>query len=154
KRLYEVAGAADRFGKAEADAGHGLSVALRQAAYAWFDRWLLERKEPREEEITVKPRPAKELLVCADGQVNGTFRSRPLLPLAVEAFRNRKPKPPGVALKDLLGLDPEVADCHLTKRDAVGKPGQTHVLCINGNESPEWQTEAGFVATLGKAGVG
>jgi hypothetical protein len=154
KHLYDVAGAAGRFGKAEADAGHGLSVALRQAAYAWFDRWLLERKEPREEEIQVTPRPTKELLVCAGGQVNVTFRSRPLLPLALEAFGNREQKPPGVALKDLLGLDPELADCHLTKTDAAGKPRQTHVLCINGNEAPEWQTEAGFVAALGRGGVG
>jgi dienelactone hydrolase len=154
RHLYTVAGAADRFGKAEADAGHGLSVALRQAAYAWFDRWLLGREEPRGEEVTVTPRPAKELLVCADGQVNVTFRSKPLLPLALDAFRNHKPKPPGVALKDILGPDPELADCHLTKTDAAAGPGQTHVLCVNGNESPEWQTEAGFVAALGKGGVG
>lgn len=154
KRLYEVAGAADRFGKVEADAGHGLSVTLRQAAYTWFDRWLLERKEPREEEVKVTPRPAKELLVCADGQVNVTFRSKPLLPLALEAFRSRKPQPPRVALKDLLGVDPELADCHLTRTDAVAAPGQPHVLCVNGNEAPEWRTEAGFVAALGKAGVG
>jgi dienelactone hydrolase len=154
KRLYELARAGDRFARVEADAGHGLSITLRQAAYAWFDRWLLERKEPREEEIKVTPRPAKELLVCADGQVNLTYQSRPLLPLALEVFRKRKEKTPRVALKDLLGMDPERAAFHLTKTDAVGKPGKPHVLCVNGVETAEWQTQAAFVAALGKAGVG
>jgi cephalosporin-C deacetylase-like acetyl esterase len=154
KHLYEVAGAADRFSKAEADAAHGLSVTLRQAAYAWFDRWLLDRKEPRGEEIKVTPRPAKELLACADGQVNVTFRSKPLLPLALETFRNRKEKPLRVALKDLLRMDSELAEFHLTKTDAAGQPGKPHVLCVNGNEAAEWQTEAAFVAALGKAAVG
>lgn len=153
KRLYEVAGAPEKFGKTEADAGHGLSLTLREACYAWFDRWLLDRKEPRREEIKVTPRPAKELLVSADGQVNLTYKSRPLLPLALEAFRKRK-ESPRVALKDLLSPDPESAAFHATKTEAAGKPGQPHVVCVNGNELPEWQTEAGFVAALGKAGVG
>ncbi len=153
KHLYEVARAADRFAKTEADAGHGLSIALRQATYGWFDRWLLERKELREEENKVTPRAAKELLVCADGQVNVTYKSRPLLPLALEAFRQRKEKP-RVALKDLLGMDPDLADFHLTKTDAAGKAGKPHVVCVNGNETAGWQTEAAFLAALGKAGVG
>jgi hypothetical protein len=154
KRLYEVDRAGDRFARAEADAGHGLSVTLRQAAYGWFDRWLLERKELREEEIKVAPRQAKELLACADGQVNVTYQSRPLLPLALEVFRKRKEKSPRVALKDLLGMDPALADFRLTKTGAVGKPGKPHVVCVNGVEAAGWQAEAAFVAALGKAGVG
>lgn len=154
KRLYDVARTADAFSRAEADAGHGLSITLRQAAYVWFDRWLLGRKEPREDEVKVTPRTAKELLVCADGQVNVTYRSRPLLPLALEAFRNRKEKSPRVALKDLLGMDPDQAGFHLTATDAAGEAGKTHVVCVNGVEAAEWQTEAAFVAALGKGGVG
>lgn len=154
KRLYEVAGAGERFGRAEADAPHGLSLTLRQACYAFFDRWLLDRKEPREEEIKVTPRPAKELLVCADGQVNLTYKSRPLLPLARELFEKRKEKSPRVAVKDLLALDPDSAAFHLTKTEATGKPGRPHVVCVNGVEGAEWQKEAAFVAALGKAGVG
>src|SRR5262249_3030836 len=157
KRLYEVVGAGDRISRAEADAGHGLSRPLRQAAYAWFDRWLAERKDaPREEEIKVELRKTKELLVCADGQVNVTFHSKSLLPLAVEEFRRRSKKSsrPRVALKDLLGLHAELADFHLTKTDAVGKPDKPHVLCVNGVEAAEWQTEAAFVAALGRRGVG
>jgi len=136
---------------AEANAGHGLTLTLREAAYAWFDRWLLELKEPRKEEIQITPRTTKELLVCADGQVNVTYVSRPLLPLALEEFRRRK-KTPRVALKDLLGVDPELAHFHLTKTDALDKPEKPHVICVNGNEAPEWQTEAAFVTELGKGG--
>jgi hypothetical protein len=140
KRLYELVGAGDRISRAEADAGHGLSRTLRQAAYGWFDRWLAERKDaPRKEEIKVEVRKSKDLLVCADGQVNGTFHSKSLLPLALEEFRRcaKKSSRPRVALKDLVGLDPERADFRLTKTDAVGKPDKPHVLCVNGIEAAE-----------------
>jgi cephalosporin-C deacetylase-like acetyl esterase len=153
KYLYAVAKSADRFAKVEADAGHGLTLTLREAAYDWFDRFLLERKETRKEEIKVTLRQPKELQVCADGQVNVAYKSRPLLALALELFRKQKERP-RVALKELLGLDPQRADFHLTKTDAVGKPEKPHVVCINGNESAEWQTEAAFVAALGKSGYG
>jgi cephalosporin-C deacetylase-like acetyl esterase len=153
KRLYEVTGSADRFDKKEADAGHGLSLPLRQAAYAWFDRWLLGRREPREVEIKVTPRPVNELLVCADGQVNVTHKSRPLLPLALEEFRKRKATP-RVGLKELLHLDPELADFRLTKTEAAGQTGKLHLICVNGVEAAEWQTEAAFLAALGKVGIG
>lgn len=153
KHLYEVAKAADRFGKAEADAAHGLSITLREAAYDWFDRWLLERKEPRRGEIEVAPRQPKELLVCPDGQVNVTYESRPLLPLALELFRKRKERP-RVALRNLLGLDPDRADFHLMKTTAVFKPGRPHVVCVNGNEGAGWQGAGTFIAALGKSGFG
>jgi dienelactone hydrolase len=153
KHLYEVARAADRFSKIEADAAHGLSITLREAAYDWFDRWLLERKETRKDEIEITPRQTKDLLVCADGQVNVTYKSRPLLPLALELFRKQKEKP-RVALKDLLGLDPDRADFHLVKTEAVGKPEKLHVVCVNGNEGAEWQGADTLIAALGKSGVG
>lgn len=154
KRLYEAAKVPDRFAKVEADTGHALSITQRQAIYGWFDRWLLERKELREEEFKVTPRPAKELLVCADGQVNVTYKSRPLLPLALELFQKRKDKPAKVPLKALLGLDPDMADFHLTPTDAAGKPGKPHIICVNGVEAAGWQTEAAFITACGKAGYG
>jgi len=153
KHLYEVAKAADQFSKIEADAAHGLSIKLREAAYDWFDRWLLERKETRKEEIKVTPRRPEELLVCADGQVNVTYKSRPLLPLALELFRKQKERP-RVALKELLGLDPDQADFHLTKTDASGKPEKPHVVCVNGNEGAPWQGADAFIAALGRSGLG
>lgn len=151
--LYEVAGAAERFSKVEADAAHGLSLPIRQGAYAWFDKWLMRWKgDSREIEIKVESRPNQDILVCADGQVNVTFKSKPLPTLAVEEFRKQK-KTPRVSLKDLLGMDPESSDFHLVKTEATGNPQMPHLVCINGVESAEWQTEAAFVAALGKAGA-
>ena len=110
KRLYEAAGAGDRVAMAEAPGGHGLSAPLRTAVYEWFDRWLAGRKDAAPTtEIAVKPRPDGELLVCPDGQVNPSMRSRPLLPMAWEEFE-RKPRPARVSLRELLRLDPEQAE--------------------------------------------
>src|SRR5213078_1817413 len=90
QRLYDVIGAGKQIERAEANERHGLTLPLRRAVYDWFERWLANRKPPGEE-IKVTPRPAKELLVCGkDGQVNLTFKSRPLLPLALEEFRRQK----------------------------------------------------------------
>jgi dienelactone hydrolase/pimeloyl-ACP methyl ester carboxylesterase len=148
KRLYEAAGAGDRIDRAEAAAGHGLSQPLRKAVYRWFDRWLAGRQNATPvEEIEVAPRPDPELLVCADGQVNSTFRSRPFLPLALEDF-DKKPKPAKVRLRDLLRLDLEQAAPHVTEIAAVAKAGQTLVICINGNEARDWRAEAEFLESL------
>src|SRR5262249_36993157 len=95
--IYEAAGAKGRIDKVEADAGHGLSLPLRQAAYSWFDRWLMGREAGKADEIAVTPRPAKELQVCPQGQVNLSLKSRPLLPLAKEQFQQRK-KPARIGL--------------------------------------------------------
>jgi dienelactone hydrolase len=154
KRLYEAAGAGDRIAKAEADAKHGLSLTIRQAVYGFLDRWLAGRPDPREEEVKVEPRPAADLRVGADGQVNLNFRSRPLLPLARDEFRRRHTKPAGVPLMDLLALDGDHADFTLTRTDAAGKPGGVHLLCVNGLETDGWETRAALIAALGKKGVG
>lgn len=152
KKLYEAAGVGERIERAEADAKHGLSLTLRKAVYKWFDRWLAGRNVEEEvEEIAVKPRTAKELLVCADGQVNRTFQSRPLLPLAMEQF-NAKKKQPKQPLKDLLRLDPESTDFAINEISALTKKEQTLLVCINGNETWNWQEEKDFLAALAKAG--
>jgi hypothetical protein len=153
QRLYAAAGAPERFSRAEADAGHGLSLTLRQAAYVWFDKWLAGRTEAsRETEIPVSPRTTRELLVCAGGQVNVTFHSKPLLPMVAEEFRRKKKAPP-IALKELLaGMGSP--DFHLTKIGAVGRANMPQVVCINGVEGAEWQAEATFVAALGERGLG
>jgi dienelactone hydrolase len=152
-RLYELMDAGERIRRVEAEEKHGLTKPLRQAAYVWFDRWLAGRKEPREEEIAVTPRSTKDLLVCADGQVSVTFRSQPLLPLAALEFRKRK-KSPRVPLKDLLRLDPDHSDHHLTEIDADGKASPAHVLCVNGNEGQDWREESAFLCALCQEGLG
>jgi dienelactone hydrolase len=154
QRLFELAGAGDRIRRAEADGRHGLSLPLRQAAYTWFDQHLARRNEPpREKEIAVEPRPAKELLVCAEGQVSLTFRSRPLLPLAVAEFRKRK-QSPRVPLKELLRLDPKLADVRLTDVAVGGKDATVHFLCVNGIDAPDWREEATFLRALARQGAG
>jgi hypothetical protein len=149
QKHYEVAGVGDRIERAEAAEKHGLSRPLRQAVYGWFERWLAERKDAVVEEIAVAPRSAKELLVCPEGQVNVSFRSRPLLPLALEEF-DKKKKLLRMALRDLLGLDAKLADFHLT--EVAVKEGQTILVCINGNETPDFREEKDFLDALVKEG--
>lgn len=152
KHFYKGAGASERLAMVEAPEKHGLSLPLRRAIYAFFDRWLSERTSQMEsKEITVKPRPAKDLFVCADGQVNLTFRSKHLLTLALEEFDRRK-KTERKTLADLLCLDPKDSDYRATEianGDAVAK---TLVVCINGNESVPWQEEKAFLGALQNGG--
>jgi cephalosporin-C deacetylase-like acetyl esterase len=152
KRLFDIAGAGDRIARAEAAERHGLTKPLRLAVYAWFDRWLASRQESKDvEEMAVVPRAARELVVSRDGQVNLTFRSRPLLPLALEEFDRRK-KRPSRSLRDVLGLDPDVADPQTTRLGGGDGKGKTLVLCVNGNEARDWREETGFLRSLYERG--
>lgn len=154
KKLYQATGAAEQVAMVEAAQRHGLSLPLRKAIYAFFDRWLAGRKvETEASEIAVKPRPAEELLVCKDEQVNVTFPSRHLLTLALDEFDRRKePKRERTPLAELLRLDPEAAD-YRTIEMADGKPETpTLVVCVNGNESRSWQEEKAFLQALEKRG--
>jgi hypothetical protein len=150
KQLFEVAGAGGALTLAEADGKHGLSQALRQAAYTMFDCHLFGRphEDIRGTEIEVKPRPAKELLVCPEGQVNVSFKSRHLLPLAVEEFRKRKPATARLGLKELLRLDPELTDFHVTDVVAPKRVEQTLLVCLNGIETTDWREEKDFLSAL------
>lgn len=151
-RLYEAAGAPGKIERAEADTKHGLALELRKATYAWFDRWLLGREAGAPvEENAVTPAAQEALAVCADGQVNRTYHSRPLLPLALEQFHKRKKSPPR-ALKELLRLDPEAADFHMTEVSAPTRNGQPLCLFINGNESGDWRAENALLRAVAEAG--
>ncbi len=152
KRLFEAAGAGDAVARVEAAEKHGLTPPLRRAVYEWFDRWLAGRKEEaKAEEVAVKPRPAKELFVCADGQVNRSLRSRPLLPLVLEEFDRRK-KPRRRPLRDLLRLDPDDAAPAVVEVRPVARAEQTLVVCVNGNESRDWQQEKDVLRALAERG--
>jgi cephalosporin-C deacetylase-like acetyl esterase len=152
KKLFEVAGAGERIERAEAAEKHGLTLPLRTAVYEWFDRWLAGRKEQgKVEEVGVKPRPANDLLVCEAGQVNRTFKSRPLLPLTLEEF-NKQKKPPRSPLRELLRLDPDAADPAVTEVKALSKAEQTLIVCVNGNETKDWQDEKEVMRALAERG--
>lgn len=141
KRLYEVLSAGERIEKVEADARHGLSQPLRIAVYRFFERWLAKRDAAdASEEIPVKPRPASELAVCGDKQVNITFHSRPLLPLALEEFR-RQPKQPKASLRKLLSLDMDLATPLVEQVSHGDREGAATFILINGNETGDWRDE-------------
>ncbi len=148
KHLYAVAGVPERVAMVEADEKHGLSLPLRKAAYAWLERWLAGKKESADE-FAVTPRTPKELQVCADGQVNVTFKSRHLLPLALEEFRGR-PKRPRAKLIDLLRLDKDAADYRESIIPVEGKTGDGTILLVNGNEAPDWREEKKLLQALGR----
>lgn len=65
---YQAAGAREKIAMAETDEGHGYSINLRLASYAWFDRWLKGAKAP-EGEAKVEPASEAELACTKTGQV-------------------------------------------------------------------------------------
>lgn len=156
RRLYAAAGAADRITMAEAPGRHGLSAPLRTAVYSFFDRWLAGRADASPAaEVAVKPRADAELRVCDDGQVNESMKSRPLLPLAWEEFERKprpKPKPARVALAELMQLDPAHADPFLSHVAPARQPGQTLLVCVNGNESRDWREETEWIRGFQRQG--
>jgi dienelactone hydrolase len=153
KKLYEVAGFGDRIAQVEAPGKHGLSLPLREAVYGWFGRWLAGVDDPAPaREVPVRPRPPEQLRVCADGQVNLSFRSRPLLPLALEEFRGRRGRARR-PLRDLLRLDQGGADPRLTEITTVAGAGKVLVLCVNGNEAPDWRERRDFLRSIEAAGL-
>ncbi|MFO0953765.1 MAG: acetylxylan esterase [Isosphaeraceae bacterium] len=152
KRLYETAGAGDRIAQAESPARHGLTLPLREAVYGWFGRWLLNQGDGSpEREIPVKPRPAGSLNVCADGQAAVTLRSRPLLPMALEHFRTR-PKSDRKPLREVLRIDLDAASPVLTHVGGDPARAASLVLCVNGNETPDWREQKAFLDALVSAG--
>lgn len=146
RRLYGIAGAGERIERVEAPEKHGLSRILREAVYGWFGRWL-RGGDDRDDlaERTVVPRSATDLRVCAEGQVNLSFRSRPLLPLAFEEFRARK-KAERKPLRALLRLDLEQAAPFVSEIQA--EQNKTLVVCVNGNETPDWREQTEFIQAL------
>jgi dienelactone hydrolase len=151
RKLYQTAGAGDAIRLVEATARHGLTLPLRQAAYAWFDRWFHDGKDDaRAEEIPVVPRRAEQIQVCPGGQVQLTFPSRYLLPLTREDFEKRS-NTGHRSLESLLELDPERADFHLTEEFAGGG-GSAYLLCINGVETADWRVEREFLRAVHERG--
>jgi hypothetical protein len=153
RRLYEVAGAGERINRVEAAERHGLSLPLRTATYEWFGRWLSGSGEAvPATEFPVTPRSSQELLVCKDGQVNVSFRSRPLSPLALEQFDGAK-RPDRIPLRRLLNLDTDRADPQVTRVSPGSGQSATAVLCVNGNEARDWRDETKFLDDLARRGL-
>lgn len=147
RHLYEVAGAAERIERVEAAEHHGMTLPLRRAVYGFFDRSLAGRTNPSTDELPIMPRPAAQLFVCASGQVNVTFHSRPLLPMALGQFQRRKPAP-RAALVDLLRMDGADAAPNVEEIASGGKKPRAALLLINGNETRDWREETEFLRAM------
>ena len=160
QHLYEVAGTAEQLRLVEANARHGLSLTLREAAYGWFQRWLDDHEvgDP-DEEIPVTPRAPEQLLVCTEGQANITLRSRPLLSLALSDFRRRREENrfPRSDLKTLLKLDAEFdtgsGSFRLTEVAPLKQRSQDLFVLVNGTNSTDWRLRDGFLASLAIRGA-
>jgi len=156
KRLYEIASLGGRIERVEANARHGLSLPLRAAVYQWFDRWLAGKPGGTPaDELPVAPRADKELLVCPEGQVNVSFRSRHLLPLALGEF-DKKKLPRSLDResfrRDVLRVDTDHLGPSISEVVADASLGRPVVLCINGNETNDWRQEKEFLRELGNRG--
>ena len=148
RHLFEVAGAAGHLDMVEADTKHKFGPLPRERAYQFLDRFLAGRKDvAKVPEVPVVPRPEIELRACRDGQVNQTFRSRPLLSMMLPDFHTR-PKLPRRPLRELLRLDPDSTDAEITQVKPLTGTDQTLVVCINGTETEQWQDQKEFLRAL------
>ncbi len=68
-KVYDLLGAADRFGAVRFDYPHNYNRTSREAMYAWFARWLLRQTdETAVVEAPFSTPPAEQLLVFPNGQ--------------------------------------------------------------------------------------
>ena len=71
RRLQEIYGFYDpaKLSSFATYSGHGYNKEMREAVYAWFDRWLMGKQPPYQGEGTITPEddPATTLKVCEDG---------------------------------------------------------------------------------------
>lgn len=152
QRLYEAAGVGERIAQVEAPERHGLTLPLREGVYRWFERWLAGRNDGATQELPVRPHPPAELQVCAEGQVNVSFGSRPMLALAREQFVGQRAaarRP----LAEILRIDTSRARPRIDELGAATGSVTTLVVCVNGNEAPDWRSEGSFVRGLTEAGA-
>ncbi len=73
RRVFEAAGAAGRAGYFEYDDTHGWSKPRREAAYAWIERWLLDRSESAPEP-DFDTEPEANLYATSTGQVRTSMK--------------------------------------------------------------------------------
>jgi dienelactone hydrolase len=154
RQLFAAAGAGEKLERVEALEKHGLTPPLREAVYRWFDHWLAGKKTSSAEEIKVTPRSAKELLVCKSGQVNIDFKSKHLLPLALEEFTSRPADKVKPTLKELLPFRVKGSEVETTEVAGLRENGRALVLFVNGNDSPDWRQEKEFLSEIAGAGYG
>ena len=140
--------------RAEAAEKHGLTLPLREAVYAWFDRWLAGReatgRRPRRSPVTPRPAEGIARLRRRPGQ-----RDVPVA-AAAAARPGGVPKAEEAAAQAAARTAPPRPDDSRTpaSTEIAGEAGtgKTLVVCVNGNETPDWREERAFLDALTRAG--
>ncbi len=151
-RLYAACDQAERIKRVEVPEKHSFNRPLREATYAFFERWLMDGKGEAVAEVAEAARPASDLLVGPRGQVSLDFHSRPLLELAWQQLGRKPPASPR-PLREILKLDLDQADPKLEAVVPLVGPGSRLVLCVAGNESGNWRDERGLLSAIAKTGA-
>src|SRR4029079_566865 len=92
KKLYALAGAADRIDWSSTPGPHGISPPGREAMAAFFQRWLAAGKGDARDEPDARLGPA-ELLVTDNGQGSTALHARTLADLVAEHAPSRPALP-------------------------------------------------------------
>lgn len=87
RRGFELFEAGDRLAIAEADAEHGFSQPLREAACRFMLRWLADREEPVAEPATLEVLTAAEITCTSTGSVLDLPGGRTLSDLAADEYQ-------------------------------------------------------------------
>lgn len=87
RRVYGDAGLIERINMVEANETHGYSSDLRNAAYAWFDRWLKGEKSFRTE-APIKVMPEDQLWCTPTGLVSTSLGGRTVFALNQDRVRS------------------------------------------------------------------
>ena len=99
QKIYELVDAESKLDKVEVNEKHSLSTGLREAAYQWFERWLLTKTEnPKESSVTVENE--KNLLCTESGQVLDSLGGETVQSLNRQRLAKRSYRLPTLHSKD------------------------------------------------------
>jgi cephalosporin-C deacetylase-like acetyl esterase len=101
RRIYELRESESKFDKVEVNEKHGLSEGLRQAAYEWFERWLLNKKS-NSNEPSVTPEDERNLRCTDSGQVLESLGGETIQSLNRQRLARLEYAPPMVSSPDAL----------------------------------------------------
>src|SRR5262249_2174360 len=128
RKIYELADAESKLEKVEVNERHGLSEGLRQAAYEWFERWLLGRKgDPTEQEVAVEN---ERNLWCTDsGQVLESLGGETVQSLNRQRLARLRIEPKDISSTNALAeyQDRLRKDLHEILNDSMELPSQVNI---------------------------